>query len=264
MIPTPYREFRPSPRLARYVECYWSRGGEGLGHSILPDGCADILFTTEPVRLALVGLMTRPLPVESVMGQCYFGVRFRPGMAAAFVPEAATLSDRIEPLESMWGAVANQLRARLTDAQGPLQMIDIMERSLRPLEPADPARRVLWHMPDISSPLKQLIRDAGLSERHFRRSCTERTGVSPIYLRRILRFRGAVDRIRASAANGAQPSWAHLAAACHYYDQAHLIHDFEEFAGCTPGRFLQSLRTPEGVKSKNHEPAETRKSNRLY
>ncbi len=182
-------------------------------------------------------------------------------MATAFVPKASDLNDKVEPLESMWGSAANRLLEKLAGARNAFEMTDIMERALRPLEPPDPALRVLWHLPLTSLPLEQLLADSGLSERHFRRECTARTGVSPKYLRRILRFRNAVERIRAASAGCAQPSWAQLAAACLYYDQAHFIRDFQEFAGCTPGRFLQSLRNQSGVESKNHEPDKTRKSN---
>ena len=65
----------------------------------------------------------------------------------------------------------------------------------------------------------------------------DRAGVPPKYLSRILRFRRAADRMLAS---GAQPSWAQFAVACGYYDQAHFIREFQEFAGVTPDRFLQS------------------------
>jgi AraC-like DNA-binding protein len=233
----------------------------------LPDGCVDILFSTqnrEPVSLTVIGLMTTPLRVDLTAGLSMFGVRFRPGMAEAFFRQAAVLSDRTEPLENFWGSAARLLSERLAEAAGPQHMAGIMEESLRPLEPPDSVRRVLWHLSDSALPLDRLISESGLSARHFRRECLARTGVSPKYLRRILRFRATVERIRAVALNPAQPSWAQLAAACNYYDQAHFIHDFQEFAGSTPGRFLQSLRTQSGLESKNDEPSETRKSNRLH
>lgn len=266
MIPAGYCERRPSARLANYVECYWSRVDQGDGaHSVLPDGCADILFTRKnhgAAQLSLVGLMTRPLPVAAERGRVYFGIRFRPGMAAAFVPESALLNDRSEPLESLWGGFARALMERLAEADDVASLMGVAEQVLRPMEPPDLACRVLWRMAGgTARPLEELVTAAGLSERHFRRQCLARTGVAPKYLERILRFRRAMERIRLLAA---QPGWAQLAAGCGYYDQAHLIREFQEFAGCTPGRFLQSLRGAGGLESKHDEPTETRKSNRLY
>jgi hypothetical protein len=112
-VPHSYQEFSPSLRLVRYVECYWSREErQGTpGDCILPDSCVDILFSTlnhEPVGLTVVGLMTVPLLCDVEAGRSFFGVRFRPGMAAAFMREAALLNDKVEPLESMGESVVRQ------------------------------------------------------------------------------------------------------------------------------------------------------------
>lgn len=255
MTPHSYREHAPSPRLARYVECFWSREDrEPQGEAnILPDGCADILFTSEnntPASLTLIGLMTTPLHLSAASPRFYFGVRFHPGMAAAFAPEAAELTDKVEPLESLWGKLARDLLARLGDSAEVSQKIEIIEQSLRPLNPPDASRRILWQLPSADVPLDRLTSEAGLSERQFRRACLAQSGISPKYLQRILRFRRAVERVRAMVSQPAQPGWAHLAAACGYYDQAHFIREFQEFSGLTPGRFLQSLRPPHALESR--------------
>jgi AraC-like DNA-binding protein len=253
----------------RYVECYWSREErQGTpGERILPDGCVDILFSTlnrEPVSLTVVGLMTTPLQCDLEAGRSFFGVRFRPGMAAAFMREAALLKDKVEPLETIWGGAARSISERLAESSSTQEMAHAMEAILRPVEAPDLAQLALWRLSASSVPLGQLTSDAGLSLRHFRRACVERAGVSPKHLRRILRFRKAVEKIRSAAANGAQPSWAQLAIACGYYDQAHFIKEFQEFAGSTPGRFLQSLHARSSLESKNNEPIKSRKSNRLH
>jgi AraC-like DNA-binding protein len=257
-----YQEIHPSPRLARYVECYWwgQQGENASAASILPDGCVDILYSTlnrEPVGLTVAGLMTTPLVCDLEKGRSIFGVRFHPGMAGAFLREAALLNDKVEPLEDFWGSAARSVFQRLADAADVQQMVGVMDGFLRPAEPPDPAQRAIERLPATTVSLDRVVSDAGLSERHFRRACLERVGVPPKYLRRILRFRRAVEKIRTSA----QPSWADLAAACGYYDQAHFIREFQEFAGCTPGRFIQSQKGDGGLESNHDEPTKTRKSN---
>ena len=51
----------------------------------------------------------------------------------------------------------------------------------------------------------------------------------------MLRFHGVV----ASLDRGAPPNWAFLAIDAGYYDQAHMIRDFRQFAGITPGAYLR-------------------------
>jgi len=130
---------------------------------------------------------------------------------------------------------------RLAELDSLEQMGELMDQLLRPLDPPDVAERVLWQLESAEVSLDQSVSESGLSVRHFRRLCLERAGVSPKYLSRILRFRKAAQKIGAMAGS-AQPRWADFAVACGYYDQAHFIREFQEFAGCTPGRFLQSRR----------------------
>jgi len=243
-----YREIPPSARLRRYVECYWSQSREEASDQIvLPDGCVDILFSRsggEPVGLATVGLMTTPLKLHGAPAQSYFGVRFRPGMASSFIPGAEMLTDETRPLDDLIGSAAQHMLERLAELDSLEAMGGLMDQLLRPLDPPDIADRVLWELEsaEVSAggSLDQCISQSGLSVRHFRRLCLERSGVSPKYLSRILRFRKAAQKI--VDMQTAQPSWADFAVACGYYDQAHFIREFQEFAGCTPGRFLQSRR----------------------
>jgi methylphosphotriester-DNA--protein-cysteine methyltransferase len=203
--------------LVPYIECYWfSHDPQGTpGHAVLPDGCVDILFSPELGQLSAVGLMTVPQRLDIPPGTSYFGVRFRPAMAAAFLAEAPELTDRVEPLASLWGERARRLEHRLQEAPRNETRIQIVESELVP----------------ASLPLL-----AG-SPRRQRRLCVAASGVPPKYLSRILRFRAASEAIRRLAD---QPNWAHFAAVHGYYDQAHFIHEFQEFAQTTPGRFLQS------------------------
>ena len=240
-----YREILPAARLLRYVECYWFRDDlHGTpSHRVLPDGCVDILFSTqngEPTSLAIVGLMTTPQIVDVSAGQAFFGVRFRPGMAAAFLPPAPQLNDRIEPLENVLGSDARHLSDQLAGASSPLAMAGLMDTVLRPLQPPDTAQNALQELSTYGGTIEQVASAAGLSTRQLRRLCMERAGVSPKYLRRILRFRKVVQQIAELGTDSSRPNWADFAAMCGYYDQAHFIREFQEFAGHTPGRYLQS------------------------
>jgi AraC-like DNA-binding protein len=245
-----YKEIPSSARLRRYVECYWSRSQEEAGEQVvLPDGCVDILFSRiggEATGLATVGLMTTSIRVQRAPAQSFFGVRFRPGMAASFIPGAELLTDQTRPLDDLMGSAAGRMLERLAESHTLEEMGGLMDQLLRPLDPPGIGERMLWRLESAEVSLDQLISKGGLSVRHFRRLCLERAGISPKYLSRILRFRRAAQRIAAVRGSGqdslAQPRWADFAVACGYYDQAHFIREFQEFAGCTPGRFLQSRK----------------------
>jgi transcriptional regulator GlxA family with amidase domain len=78
-----------------------------------------------------------------------------------------------------------------------------------------------------------LATSAGISSRQLERRFLREIGIGPKLLGRILRFQQvfrAVERV--------DSAWASIAVECGYYDQAHLIRDFSQFAGRTPAVLL--------------------------
>lgn len=78
-----------------------------------------------------------------------------------------------------------------------------------------------------------LAAELGCSRRHLVAGFREQVGVPPKTLARILRFHRAVGMM------GSGPGWAEIALSCGYYDQAHLIRDFNQFAGSSPSDFAR-------------------------
>lgn len=60
-------------------------------------------------------------------------------------------------------------------------------------------------------------------------------GLTPKVYSRIQRFHGVLRQVHASSA----VEWADVACRCGYYDQAHFVRDFQEFAGLNPTHFLR-------------------------
>ena len=82
-------------------------------------------------------------------------------------------------------------------------------------------------------PVENLFAGPGLSGRQIERKFQTLVGFRPKMLARIVRFQ-RIFKI----ANPSLAPWSAIAHDCGYYDQAHLIHDFQQFAGENPSAFL--------------------------
>ena len=143
---------------------------------------------------------------------------------------------------------AGRLVDSLRDATDWPARFDVMDRFL-----LERLRRGRPMSPDIAWALKSLqashgARSIGALSRDL--SCSRKTliqrfhaqiGLSPKAVANILRFTHAVERIRAAD----EESWADLAIACGYYDQAHFNRDFRRYSGRTP-RDFQAALLPDG------------------
>ncbi len=86
--------------------------------------------------------------------------------------------------------------------------------------------------------LDSVARQANLSPRQFRRRCLQESGLTPKRLCRVLRFQHAC-RIAGSAD---RVNWPEVALEAEYFDQAHLIRDFQDFTGLTPMAVFSNTR----------------------
>lgn len=87
-----------------------------------------------------------------------------------------------------------------------------------------------------------LADEAGCSSKHFIAQFREQLGLAPKTLGRMLRFEHATDLVERDSL----PDWSAIARDCGYYDQAHLIKDFRQFAGVTPSEYRRRLLPGDG------------------
>jgi AraC-like DNA-binding protein len=228
-----YAEYAPSLRLRDYVECYWSVQSDTAGAlRVLPDGCMDIIALIEPrPGVRVVGTMTRSNLSELAPGLVRYGVRFRPGVLPALLRvDAREFADASVDI----GAAALD---RFACAETPRDFVRVVEDWLKDPPTLDPLQRAIawtWRQ-DSPFPVCEAAQQAGLSDRQFRRVAQRLVGIPPKQFARIARFRRAL----AAGPSRGEKTWADVAAECGYYDQAHLVRDFNDFAGAAPGRFFQ-------------------------
>jgi len=237
-----YREIRPPSHLTGFVECFWvSEPKHDGSRRVLPDGCLDILFVSRGgdfVGAQVVGVMTRFSDVPLRNGDSLLGIRFHPGMAGACLTgELPALNDRIAPIEDVIGSAARPLlEAFRRPAEAEDRVAQLSER-LVPSPRLSDVQQAIGTLTQRRGQLSvvDLADVAGLGDRQFRRACSKHSGLAPKQLARILRFRHAVSRLKEGSPDGAS-----LAIDCGYYDQAHMIRDFRELAGCSPTALVRA------------------------
>jgi AraC-like DNA-binding protein len=162
-----------------------------------------------------------------------------------FGASASAIAGRIVPLEDLWGVAASQqLFEQLASTHSPLDAAAVLERAL--CQRVTLARKRSAHAHVALQAIDRLGRasvssvahDLGMSERHLRRVFREVIGVGPKTFTRLARFRRALH----AAHKAEHPSWASIASAVGYYDQAHLIAEFRGIAGVAPQALLSELR----------------------
>ena len=98
-----------------------------------------------------------------------------------------------------------------------------------------------------------MAKGVGITERYLRKLMIRHTGLGPKRLARIFR----VTRTVGQADKGWPFGWAGLAVANGYYDQAHMIDEFQELLGASPERFIhrKNREAISSVFSNTNNPA---------
>ncbi len=155
------------------------------------------------------------------------------------------LAHRVVSLEEVLGREARLFDERLFEASTWNRRFELIESALAArLEAAEPPPPdVEWAWQRVRSTrgrirIEALAAELGCSRKHLAARFREHVGLPPKLFARVLRFSHAVEVLTSSA--GA--TVAGVAAACGYYDQAHMDRDFREFAGTTPSAYAGDPR----------------------
>jgi AraC-like DNA-binding protein len=204
--------------------------------------------------IVVAGTYAGALDIDPMQRASILGVHFRPGGAFPFFGEAVgELANRHVALEVLWGRSATELREKLCSAPTSQKRFQILEEALTDRlqhfseHPAVSLALDIFGPAGIGASVRAVAKRVGLSERRFIQVFTAQVGLTPKLFCRVLRF----QHVRQVVNRPATLNWAQLALDCGYYDQSHLIHDFQEFSGLRPTDYLCLRDKP---LSRDHVP----------
>lgn len=235
--------------LARFVEDIQvvTPGGRPLSIDRLPDGRTSLIVRVlegERGDVTVTGPRTRALFKHATGLVRAITLQFKPGWSAPLLGVAAnTLTDRFVKLEELWGAAGRELGRELVETASVPDLVARLSRAIAARPHGEPAsariaRRAVRLLEGDEVRVDHVAQQLGVSPRHLRRVFTENIGVGPKEFARMVRLQRAVREASTSK------DWGRIAANAGYYDQAHLIGDFRELVGLTPGAFVKRRIDP--------------------
>jgi AraC-like DNA-binding protein len=253
-----YQTYRPDPRLAPYIKCYWTLAYD-YGHSrdrIFPDGCMELIFHFGDLfrkhnpdqsffkqpRSFIHGQLNTYMEIEATGKADILGVRFHPAGLRHFTEHGLheIAGDNISITE-FWGANGDILEDRMLHAPDIQQRIALLEDFLllRCKGTADKdtlSDRCVAIMlrTEGRTGIDRIARELNIGRRQLERRFIESVGISPKVLSRITRFQHTLQLIE----DRKFASFTHLAYEGGFYDQAHFIRDFKTFTGLRPMQYF--------------------------
>lgn len=244
-----YQEYPPCAPLAPYLACLWTSrvqlDGRSLSHRVLPDNCIDILWQDCDPLGGVAGMMSTLIDVPFERSVRTIAVRFKPGAAAFFFKLPLheltdlhpSLTDLWEPgaaeqfADVLWTrplsdheAVQTLQRMLLGRLQADAPRTGLVDAALRAIEASHGAVRI-----------DTLAASLDVSRQHLASQFRSRVGLGAKQFARICRFQHAAAHIR--AARPETLDWCRTALDLGYYDQPHMIHEFQALAAATPQAF---------------------------
>ena len=252
----------PSPRLRGVAHDYWGYAEQTTGplrRRELPS--ADIIFIVNlgaPLLVAQPQLAPRVIPTgggfiaglhesysltETAGSQAGVELRLSPLGAYRLLGQAMdALANRSAPLDQICGPWAVELAERLQLATTWDDRFTALDAALaaRLMDACDPAPEIAWAWRQLASPsgrvpIATLAEELGWSPKRLIARFREQIGLPPKQVARLLRFQRVTNLLAASETL----DWGALARHCGYYDQSHLIHEFQRFAGDTPDGLMR-------------------------
>jgi AraC-like DNA-binding protein len=255
----------PAPALRPFVAWYSGYRQAGLApatHRGLPSPYLTMIITLdEPLHLAvptdprrppgdyvslLGGLHTRPAIVSHQGSQSGIQLGLEPlGARVLLGLPASELYGIDTDAGDVLGRAAVEMQERVRAAPAWPQRFAVLDelllRQVRDGPAASPEVARAWRVLLASggtAAVPELAREAGWSSRQLANRFRAEVGLTPKAAARVVRFDRARRLLQRRVSARGPLELAVLAAACGYYDQAHLAREFRALAGCPPSRWI--------------------------
>ncbi|MFW6287451.1 MAG: AraC family transcriptional regulator [bacterium] len=255
--PALYQEIKPAKHLQEHIICYWVSPYEqeinkGIlsdikKDKIVPDACIDIIFhidrETRDYYSLLVGMMQSPLVAIHEFNKIQtFGIRFYPGgLYPLLRDDLSIITDKAIVLADIMGFIDKEIGEKIASADSIYSMLNIannyFSRLLEGNKVENHNLKNILHNIYISSgniDIKQLSSVVDLSSRQVRRIFNNWVGLTPKAFCRVIRFQNTLKFLKSSGSK----SIVDTAIDNGFFDQSHLINDFKDFTGTTPGELI--------------------------
>jgi AraC-like DNA-binding protein len=260
--PVIYRLRVPGAPLSYFVENLWFYRDLEVDHTrekLLPDASMELIIDlgegakrlydrdglgyTGYNRCWISGMQRQYLVIGAERGASMMGAHFRTGGAAPFFEfPLSELAIQVVELDLIWKREILVLREQLLETEDIDAKFDLLEGYLmtKAQSRLEPDKTITAALNTLRSwpvmPVRELASRLGLSHKQIIARFDCRVGLTPKQTSRIFRFRNSL----AAACTASSPDWSSLAADCGYYDQAHMIHEFQQFAGMTPAEYQRN------------------------
>ncbi|MGH7469201.1 MAG: helix-turn-helix domain-containing protein, partial [Longimicrobiales bacterium] len=215
------------------------------GWRVVPDTSAHLLYHAvdragEKNSLEVVGARTQYTDIDLTARRFTVGARLRPGALSVLTTRHAhDFTDLAVPLAQLDQAWADQLYRALESAASPRATLQVMNCQVtHRLSGHHVDRWVRQLAAELARPaaaVREVSADLGWSSRWLRERFQRAVGLAPKRFARLSRLFRALDQL----VDASDPNWSAMASSCGYFDQSHLIHEFDELLGESPARFLE-------------------------
>jgi len=274
-----YLTYAPGPPLSEFVDYFWMFDGGQTPRKerIVPSGTFELVINLRDDEIRIHGreesdehrrfsgaVVSGPYSsvfvVDAMQHESILGVHFKPGGAFPFLgAQPGELRNAHANLADLWGPSGPDLRERLCAVGTHRERFRIMEEVLT----ARLGRSRNGHVAvalamsafgpyGAGASVRDVARDVGMCQRRFSGVFADQVGLTPKVFCRILRF----QHVLTLTSRFENLEWARIASTCGYFDQSHLINDFQRFSGSSPAEYLRRLRQhqQDGRLKVNHVP----------
>jgi AraC-like DNA-binding protein len=151
------------------------------------------------------------------------------------------LRGQLVTLEECFGSIGVLVREQLLEASSWEERFALIDSFLlaRVAAAEPPPPSLVWALSRLHATrgaldIRSLTDRLGCSRRYLIGVFNDHVGLPPKLYARILRFGHGVE-----LAESGDIGWAEVAQRCGYYDQAHMVRDFQQFTGHSPTAYVR-------------------------